>query len=54
MVNMGKKEIKQWKDGWTISTRDEKPSAHFEHTVAVRKGKTEILTTFDYIEKNNN
>ncbi|NCO54016.1 MAG: type I methionyl aminopeptidase [Bacteroidetes bacterium CG02_land_8_20_14_3_00_31_25] len=54
MVNMGKKEIKQWKDGWTISTRDEKPSAHFEHTVAIRKGKTEVLTTFDYIEKNNN
>ncbi len=50
MINMGKKEIKQWKDGWTISTRDGKPSAHFEHTIAVRNGKTEILTSFDYIE----
>jgi methionyl aminopeptidase len=50
MINMGKKEVKQWKDGWTISTRDGKPSAHFEHTVAVLNDKTEILTTFDYIE----
>jgi len=50
MINMGKKEVKQWSDGWTISTRDGKPSAHFEHTVAVLKGKTEVLTTFDYIE----
>ena len=50
MVNMGKKEIKQWKDGWTISTRDAKPSAHFEHTIAIVNGKAEILTTFDYIE----
>jgi len=50
MVNMGKKEVKQWQDGWTISTRDGKPSDHFEHTVAIRNGITEILTTFDYIE----
>lgn len=50
MVNMGKKEIKQWKDGWTISTRDAKPSAHFEHTIAIVNGKAQILTTFDYIE----
>lgn len=50
MINMGKKEVKQWKDGWTISTRDGMPSAHFEHTIAVLNGKTEILTTFDYIE----
>ena len=50
MINMGKKEVKQWKDGWTISTRDGKPSAHFEHTIAVLNSKTEILTTFDYIE----
>ena len=50
MINMGKKEVKQWSDGWTISTRDGKPSAHFEHTVAIINGKAEILTTFDYIE----
>ncbi|OFX61146.1 MAG: type I methionyl aminopeptidase [Bacteroidetes bacterium GWA2_30_7] len=50
MVNLGKKEVIESKDGWTISTKDKKPSAHFEHTIAVRKEKAEILTTFDYIE----
>jgi methionyl aminopeptidase len=51
MVNMGKKNIFQEKDGWTIRTVDRKPSAHFEHTVLVLKGKAEILTTFKYIEE---
>lgn len=50
MINFGKKAIVQERDGWTIRTIDRKPSAHFEHTVAVRKGKAEILTTFEYIE----
>lgn len=50
MINFGKKGIVQERDGWTIRTVDRKPSAHFEHTVAVRKGKPEILTTFEYIE----
>ena len=51
MINMGKKEVKQEADGWTITTKDGKPSAHFEHTIAVGKGKAEILTTFEDIEK---
>lgn len=51
MINLGKKEIVQEEDGWTIRTKDRKPSAHFEHTVAIRKGKAEILTTFKYIEE---
>jgi methionyl aminopeptidase len=51
MVNLGVKHIVQEKDGWTIRTKDKKPSAHFEHTVVVRKDKAEILTSFDYIEK---
>ena len=51
MINAGSKNIVQEADGWTIRTRDNKPSAHFEHTVVVRKDKAEILTTFDYIEK---
>ncbi|UOQ65653.1 type I methionyl aminopeptidase [Hymenobacter volaticus] len=51
MVNLGKKDVVQEKDGWTIRTKDHKPSAHFEHTVVVRKDKAEILTSFDYIEK---
>lgn len=49
MINMGTKNIKQLKDGWTISTRDGKPSAHFEHDVALVDGKPEILSTFYYI-----
>jgi methionyl aminopeptidase len=50
MINYGKKGVVQERDGWTIRTVDRKPSAHFEHTVAVRRGKAEILTTFEYIE----
>ena len=50
MINFGKKGVVQERDGWTIRTVDRKPSAHFEHTVAVRKGRPEILTTFEYIE----
>lgn len=50
MINMGTKEVVQHDDGWTIATRDGKPSAHFEHTIVVRQGKAEVLTTFSYIE----
>lgn len=57
MINMGGKQVYQDKDGWTIRTLDGKPSAHFELTVVVRKGKPEVLSTFRYIEaillKNN-
>jgi methionyl aminopeptidase len=51
MINMGTKNIKQLKDGWTILTADGKPSAHFEHNVALIDGKPEILSTFAYIYK---
>jgi len=51
MINMGVKEITQLDDGWTIKTADLKPSAHFEHTVVVRKGKAEILSSFDFIDE---
>ncbi|UOR05375.1 type I methionyl aminopeptidase [Hymenobacter aerilatus] len=51
MVNLGTKQIVQEKDGWTIRTKDKMPSAHFEHTVVVRKDKAEVLTSFEYIEK---
>jgi methionyl aminopeptidase len=51
MVNLGTKSVVQEKDGWTIRTKDRKASAHFEHTVVIRKDKAEILTSFDYIEK---
>ncbi len=49
MINMGTRNIKTLKDGWTISTRDGKPSAHFEHDVAIVDGKPELLSTFQYI-----
>lgn len=51
MINMGTKHVKQLKDGWTIVTADGKPSAHFEHTVVVRKDKAEVLSTFELIEQ---
>ncbi len=49
MVNMGSRNIVIERDGWQCRTRDRKPSAHFEHTVAIVDGRTEVLTTFDYI-----
>jgi len=52
MINMGTKSVVQEADGWTIRTQDKKPSAHFEHMVAIYKDRTEILTTHEYIEQN--
>ncbi len=49
MINLGTKNVKHLKDGWTILTVDGKPSAHFEHNVALINGKPEILSTFDYV-----
>ncbi len=49
MINQGTHRIKQLKDGWTILTADGKPSAHFEHNVALVEGKPELLSTFQYI-----
>lgn len=51
MINLGRKEVVQENDGWTIRTRDKQPSAHFELAVAIQKGNPDILSTFDYIEK---
>jgi methionyl aminopeptidase len=51
MINMGTKKVKQLKDGWTIVTADGKPSAHFEHDVALVDGRPEILSTFEYVEQ---
>lgn len=53
MINLGTYRVKQLSDGWTIVTADGKPSAHFEHNIAIIDGKPEILSTFDYIEKAN-
>ena len=51
MINLGKRHIYQEADGWTIRTRDKKPAAHFEHTVAVGKNGADILSTFEYVEQ---
>lgn len=51
MINMGTHRIKHHNDGWTITTRDNLPSAHFEHNVALIDGKPELLSTFAYINE---
>lgn len=50
MVNLGKKDVKTARDGWTVLAKDNKPSAHFEHTVAIRKDKADILSTHTGVE----
>ncbi|MCF8295297.1 MAG: type I methionyl aminopeptidase [Bacteroidales bacterium] len=50
MINLGRKDVVQKNDGWTILTRDGKPSAHFEHTIAIVDGKAQILSNFAVIE----
>ncbi|GAB4134194.1 MAG: type I methionyl aminopeptidase [Bacteroidia bacterium] len=51
MINMGKRNIRQERDGWTISTTDGKPSAHYEHTIAITPEGADILSSFDEIEQ---
>ncbi len=51
MINLGTRRVKQLNDGWTIISADRKPSAHFEHDVAIVDGKPEVLSTFQYIEE---
>lgn len=51
MINMGTWEVTQASDNWTIVTADGKPSAHFEHDIAVVDGKPEVLSTFKYVEE---
>jgi methionyl aminopeptidase len=50
MINLGTKNISLDNDGWTLRTDDGKPSAHYELTVCIRKGKPDVLSTFDFIE----
>ena len=51
MINMGSRNLVFEKDGWTTRTIDRKPSAHFEHSIAIRRGQADILSTFEYIEQ---
>jgi methionyl aminopeptidase len=49
MINLGKKEVHQADDGWTIHTKDRMPSAHFEHSVVVKKNKADVLSDHSYL-----
>ncbi|MDD6552011.1 MAG: type I methionyl aminopeptidase [Prevotellaceae bacterium] len=51
MITMGDRKIWLLPDKWGIITRDRQPAAHFEHTIAIRRGKAEILSTFDDIDQ---
>ena len=51
MITLGDYNVKQDSDGWTMRTIDGLPAAHFEHEVAIRKGKADVLSTFSYIEE---
>lgn len=50
MINMGSKNVVFERDGWTVRTKDRKPSAHFEYAVAIRNGEVDVLTDFSIIE----
>ena len=50
MINRGTYEVKTDPDGWTVRAADRLPSAHYEHMIVVRKGKPEVLSTFEHIE----
>jgi len=51
MINMGKRKVIEERDGWTVRTRDNQPSAHYELTVVVGEQKAEVLSTFEFIEE---
>lgn len=51
MINMGSKNIVIERDGWTTRTKDRKPSAHYEHSIAIHNGKPDILSSFKYVEE---
>lgn len=51
MINLGRREVQQESDGWTIVTADRMVSAHFEHDIVVRSGKAEVLSSFEAIEE---
>ena len=51
MINLGSRNIVVEKDRWTTRTKDRKPSAHFEHTIAIRENGADVLSTFRYVEE---
>lgn len=51
MINLGSKNVVTEADGWTCRTKDRKPSAHYEHSIAIHHGKPDILSSFDYVQE---
>lgn len=51
MITMGKHDIMLMPDRWTVKTRDGKPAAHFEHTIAIHHGKADIMSSFEEVER---
>lgn len=51
MINAGVDGVTFWSDGWTVTTNDKRPSAHYEHMVAIKKGKADVLSSFLLIEE---
>ncbi len=51
MINLGSKNVITEPDGWTSRTRDRKPSAHYEHSIAIHNDKPDILSSFDYVQQ---
>ncbi|WP_329904543.1 type I methionyl aminopeptidase [Porphyromonas pogonae] len=51
MVNIGSKNVVFEKDGWTVRTKSRKPSAHFEHCIAIKDGRADILSSFDFLSE---
>lgn len=51
MINLGKRNVVFEKDGWTVRTKDRKPSAHFEHCIAIQSGSARILSSFSFLEE---
>ena len=51
MINAGVAGVNFHSDGWTITSKDSKPSAHFEHSIAIKKGKADVLSSFSIIEE---
>lgn len=54
MITMGAKDVVLLQDRWSVKTRDGKPAAHFEHTIAIHNGKAEIMSSFEEIEQIEN
>lgn len=51
MITLGNRQVMIDPDGWTVRTRDRKCAAHFEHTIAIRNGEADILSSFEFIEE---